>query len=39
MEKKYDNQFRVVFEAIRQLMSEPPPAPKKIGFRPKGKEK
>jgi hypothetical protein len=34
MEKKYDGQFRQVFEAIRQLML-PPAAPKKrwIGFR------
>jgi hypothetical protein len=37
MEKKYDNQLHAVFEAIRQLMSEPPPTPKKIGFRPKTK--
>lgn len=33
LEKKYDSQFRIVFEAIRQLM-EPPQKPKrKIGFR------
>jgi len=33
MERKYDGQFRVVFEAIKQLM-EPPPAAKKVyGFR------
>ncbi len=33
LEKKYDKQFQVVFEAIRQLM-EPPAKPKrKIGFR------
>ena len=33
LEKKYDKQFRVVFEAIRELMTEPDPAPKKqIGF-------
>jgi hypothetical protein len=32
MEKKYDGQFRVVFEAIKQLMA-PPLAPKKVyGF-------
>ena len=34
LEKKYDAQFRVVFDAIRELMT--PPAPKKkrpIGFR------
>ena len=35
MEKKYDKQFKIVFEIIRQLM-EPPPKPKKgqIGFAP-----
>ena len=35
LEQKYDTQFRVVFEAIRQLMT-PPPEPKRgrIGFRP-----
>ena len=35
LEKKYDRQFAVVFEAIRQLMTPPPepePPPKKIGF-------
>src|SRR5205814_3890386 len=35
LEKKYDAQFRVVFDAIRQLMA-PPPEPEKrgrIGFR------
>ena len=34
MEKKYDSQFKVVFDAIRELMSpiEPPPKPR-IGFR------
>jgi hypothetical protein len=33
LEKKYDAQFKVVFDAIRQLM-EPPPQPKRgrIGF-------
>jgi len=33
MERKYDKQFRVVFDALRELM-EPPPAPpkKQIGF-------
>ena len=30
MEKKYDSNFKVVFEAIRQLM-EPPPSPVKKG--------
>jgi hypothetical protein len=32
MEKKYDAQFRVVFEAIRQLMKPPEKAKRKIGF-------
>ena len=34
LERKYDAQFRVVFDAIQRLM-EPPPAPehKRIGFR------
>jgi hypothetical protein len=32
LERKYDSQFRVVFDAIRRLM-EPPPDPKRIGFR------
>ena len=34
MEKKYDDQFRVVFEAIRELMkSDPLPPQRQIGFR------
>lgn len=32
IEKKYDAQFKVVFDAIRQLMSPPEPKEKKIGF-------
>lgn len=32
IEKKYDQQFRVVFEAIRQLMEPPEPPRKRIGF-------
>jgi phage regulator Rha-like protein len=34
LEKKYDAQFRIVFDAIRQLMapSEPEPPKKRIGF-------
>jgi hypothetical protein len=32
MEKKYDGQFRVVFEAIRQLMTPPETKKRKIGF-------
>ena len=39
LEKKCDAQFKVVFEAIRQLMA-PPPEPKrrKIGFRREAEE-
>jgi len=33
MEKKYDAQFKVVFDAIRQLMSPAVPKKGKIGFR------
>lgn len=32
LEKKYDAQFRVVFEAIRELMAEPASKPRRIGF-------
>ena len=32
LEKKYDSQFRVVFEAIRELMTPPEQPRKKIGF-------
>ena len=32
LEKKYDAQFRVVFDAIRQLMTPPAPKKRKIGF-------
>jgi hypothetical protein len=35
LERKYDGQFRVVFEAIRDLMEPPTPAKKPIGFRPR----
>ena len=33
LEKKYDSQFRVVFEAIRELMGEPGPKSRRIGFK------
>ena len=33
LEKKYDAQFRVVFDAIRQLMAPPEPKRRPIGFR------
>jgi hypothetical protein len=32
LEKKYDAQFKVVFDAIRQLMATTPSSRKKIGF-------
>ncbi len=32
MEKKYDSQFKGVFDAIRQLMTPPEPKKRKIGF-------
>jgi uncharacterized protein YjcR len=32
LEKKYDSQFKVVFDAIRQLMAPREPREKKIGF-------
>lgn len=32
LEKKYDVQFKIVFDAIRQLMTPPEPKKKKIGF-------
>jgi hypothetical protein len=32
LEKKYDAQFRVVFEAIRELMTRPEHKKRKIGF-------
>jgi hypothetical protein len=34
LEKKYDEQFAVVFEAIKQLITPPAPAKKQIGFHP-----
>ena len=32
MERMYDAQFRVVFDAIRELMAPPPKPRKRIGF-------
>jgi ORF6N domain len=32
LEKKYDNQFKIVFEAIRQLIEQPEKPKRKIGF-------
>lgn len=34
LEKKYDAQFRVVFDAIRQLMTEEEKPKGRIGFHP-----
>jgi len=39
LEGKYDRQFKVVFDAIRQLMSPPVPARKQIGFRSRSLKK
>lgn len=33
LEKKYDGQFRIVFEAIRELMTEPASKSRRIGFK------
>jgi hypothetical protein len=38
LEKKYDFQFKVVFEAIRQLMAPPNKPKRKIGFSLKEKQ-
>ncbi|HAF13493.1 MAG TPA: DNA-binding protein [Blastocatellia bacterium] len=35
LERKYDRQFKVVFDAIRQLMTPPEPKRKHIGFHAK----
>ena len=37
LEKKYDSEFKVVFDAIRQLMAPPERPAKKIGFQLKEK--
>jgi ORF6N domain len=34
LEKKYDEQFAVVFEAIKELITPPSPPRKRIGFHP-----
>lgn len=38
LEKKYDGQFKIVFEAIRQLMAPPKTPKRKIGFHLKEKQ-
>ena len=32
MEKKYDQQFKIVFDAIRQLLTPPEKSKRRIGF-------
>jgi len=39
LESKYDRKFKVVFDAIRQLMSPPLPGRKQIGFRSRSGKK
>jgi len=39
LESKYDKQFRVVFDAIRQLMATPVRERKEIGFRSRSTKK
>jgi hypothetical protein len=34
LETKYDAQFKVVFQAIRELMAPPTASRRRIGFRP-----
>ncbi len=36
LEKKYDAQFKMVFDAIRQLMAPPEKPKRKIGFQREG---
>ena len=36
LERKYDTQFKVVFDAIRELMAPPEVPRRRIGFRPAG---
>jgi hypothetical protein len=36
LEQRYDAQFRVVFDAIRELMAPPVEQPKRIGFQNEG---
>jgi len=38
LEQKYDGQFKVVFDAIRRLMTPPEQKVPRIGFRPAGRE-
>ncbi len=34
MERKYDQQFKVVFDAIKQLLTSPEKTKRQIGFHP-----
>ena len=38
LESKYDRQFKIVFDAIRELMTPVPATRKRIGFRTTGRE-
>jgi len=38
MERKYDSQFAMVFEAIRELIDSPEPKRKEIGFHAREKQ-
>jgi hypothetical protein len=33
LEAKYDEQFQIVFDAIRQMLTPPEPKQRRIGFR------
>ncbi len=37
LERKYDDQFKIVFDAIRQLLAPPNPPRRPIGFHPDNK--
>ena len=39
LETRYDERFKIVFTAIRQLMAPPPPKRKPIGFHVKASKK
>ena len=39
MEKKYDEKFQIVFEAIKQLLEPPEKPKKKIGYTVKEKQR
>ena len=36
LEKKYDNQFNIVFKALKQLIDQPEPKKREIGFKKPG---